>query len=85
MGSGKAGSSAGGGLNCQGISLQNGSSGDDVKTLQTGLSKMGYYTSTIDGQYGPKTVEAVKKLQAATGLTQDGWFGEKTCPEYNVR
>ena len=85
MGSGKAGSSAGGGLNCQGISLQNGSSGDDVKTLQTGLSKMGYYTSTIDGQYGPKTVEAVKKLQAATGLTQDGWFGEKTCPEYNKK
>ena len=85
MGSGKAGSSAGGGLNCQGISLNDGSSGDDVKTLQTGLAKMGYYKNTIDGQYGPKTVDAVKVLQAAVGLNQDGWFGERTCPEYNKK
>ena len=74
-----------GGLDCTNISLNNGSSGEDVKTLQTGLSKMGYYKNSIDGQYGPKTVAAVKLLQAATGLTQDGWFGTKTCPEFNKK
>ena len=74
-----------GGLNCTGIKLQNGSSGDLVKTLQTGLNKMGYYNTTIDGAFGPKTEAAVILLQAASGITQDGIFGPVTCPYFNKR
>lgn len=85
MGKGLTTGKKGGVLNCSGISLNVGSNGEDVTALQTGLASMGYYTNSIDGSYGPKTAAAVKKLQAATGLTQDGWFGEKTCPEYNKK
>ena len=84
IGKGKA-SKNGGGLDCTNISLKRGSSGEDVKTLQTGLAKMGYYTKSIDGDYGEKTEAAVKQLQAATGQTVDGWFGSKTCPEFNKK
>ena len=84
LGSG-SGSTSGGGLNCTNISLKRGSQGDDVKILQTGLTKMGYYTGKIDGDFGSLTESAVKKLQAATGQTQDGWLGPKTCPEFNKK
>lgn len=44
--------------------MQNGSTGDDVKTLQTQLRLLGFMTGSADGIYGPKTVAAVQKLQA---------------------
>ena len=76
----------GGGIDCNsGIYLKNGSSGADVKILQTGLSKMGYYTNTIDGEFGPKTAEAVKALQRNVGITVDGEFGSQTCPYFNQK
>lgn len=84
IGKGKT-SATSGALDCNTVSLKRGSSGEDVKTLQTGLTKMGYYNKSIDGEFGEKTEAAVKQLQAATGQTVDGWFGSKTCPEYNKK
>lgn len=66
-------------FDCSKISLKKGSSGDDVKKLQTILKARGYYTRQIDGEYGDYTVAAVKRLQQVQGNEQDGWFGEKTC------
>ncbi len=55
-----------------------GSKGSEVTTIQTKLKRWGYYTGTIDGVYGSKTVEAVKKFQRKNGLTVDGIAGTKT-------
>ena len=49
--------------------------GDNVKKLQTWLKKKGYSPGAIDGVYGPKTIEAVKKFQKKYKLAVDGLFG----------
>lgn len=54
-----------------------GKSGAAVKTLQLGLSKLGY-TLAADGIYGPQTTSAVKDFQKDQGLTVDGIAGPKT-------
>ena len=58
--------------------LRTGSRGDLVKALQTKLKELGYYTGTIDGDYGSSTASAVKEFQRRNGLTADGIAGEKT-------
>lgn len=65
--------------------LKRGSSGSDVKTLQTNLKKLGYYKSTIDGSFGPKTESAVKQFQRSVGLVVDGIVGPKTHAALNGR
>ena len=55
-----------------------GSRGDEVKQIQTKLKAWGYYDGNVDGIYGSKTYEAVKKFQRKNGLTVDGIVGEKT-------
>ena len=52
--------------------LKNGSTGEDVKKLQ---SKLGL---AADGAFGPGTEAKVKEWQAANGLTADGMVGEGT-------
>lgn len=64
--------------------LKQGSSGTQVKTVQTKLKNWGYYTGTVDGIYGPKTVAAVKYFQRVNGLTQDGIVGAKTAAAMGV-
>jgi len=54
-----------------------GSSGADVKILQSALTAAGYPLSA-DGSFGPKTDDAVKKFQTAQKLTIDGIVGPKT-------
>ena len=46
--------------------------------IQTKLKRWGYYTGSVDGIYGSKTVEAVKYFQRKNGLTVDGIAGPKT-------
>ncbi|MGH8001811.1 MAG: peptidoglycan-binding protein [Brasilonema sp.] len=58
--------------------LGRGSTGVQVKSLQTLLQKLGYYNGEIDGQYGTSTSLAVTKFQQAKGLTVDGIFGDTT-------
>lgn len=55
-----------------------GSTGDEVKQIQTKLKNWGYYNDSIDGIYGSKTFEAVKKFQRNNGLAVDGIAGTKT-------
>lgn len=55
-----------------------GSRGEEVKRIQQMLAKAGYWL-TADGDYGPKTVEAVKAFQRKEGLTPvDGVVGPAT-------
>lgn len=58
--------------------LRNGSVGNDVRVLQEELARIGYYTGTIDGDFGPKTYNAVQRLQTGNGLKIDGIVGEAT-------
>lgn len=55
-----------------------GSRGTEVINIQTRLKKWGYLNGAVDGIYGTKTVEAVKKFQRKHGLTADGIAGPAT-------
>lgn len=55
-----------------------GSSGSEVTQIQTKLKRWGYYTGSIDGVYGSRTVAAVKWFQSKNGLTADGIAGPAT-------
>jgi hypothetical protein len=58
--------------------LKPGDQGATVKVLQRGLAHLGYSPGKIDGQYGPSTIDAVKRFQRAGGLTADGILGPNT-------
>lgn len=55
-----------------------GSTGQEVKNIQTNLSKWGYYDGKIDGIYGYKTYKAVRLFQYKNGLKVDGIAGSET-------
>ena len=62
--------------------LRLGSKGDDVKYLQQYLNH--YFPSTplvVDGIFGKKTEDAVKKFQKSRGLKADGIVGSQTWNE----
>lgn len=65
--------------------LKQGSTGSLVKSVQTKLKRWGYYTGTVDGIYGAKTVEAVKYFQRKNGLTADGIVGSKTAAAMGIQ
>lgn len=58
--------------------------GAGVKALQEALAALFFYpekgakNNGIDGYYGPKTADAVKRFQLMHGLTADGVYGQKT-------
>ena len=58
--------------------------GSGVKALQEALAAVYYYpdkgakNNGIDGYYGPKTANAVKRFQLMHGLAADGIYGPKT-------
>lgn len=60
------------------VVLKVGSSGAQVKTLQTKLNNWGYDVGTVDGIFGSKTQAAVKRFQQKNGLVADGIVGAKT-------
>lgn len=55
-----------------------GSSGSEVKKVQSLLNKWGYYRGPIDGYYSGKTFQAVKDFQRKNGLAADGVVGPRT-------
>lgn len=63
--------------------LKRGSSGEYVRLLQTILILLGYNLglNPIDGKFGKKTEQAVKKFQKAHGLAADGIVGPLTWAE----
>lgn len=60
--------------------IHKGSKGDDVKTLQEGLLKLGFSLPKYgaDGDFGNETLAAVKAFQTANSLTVDGVCGPAT-------
>ena len=63
--------------------LKYGSRGDAVKTLQKNLNTLGYNCGTVDGDFGTKTLEAVKTFQKANKLEVDGVVGPATTKAIN--
>lgn len=59
-------------------SLIPGMKSDDVKKLQGRLKELGYYSFSVDGDYGAKTREAVIYFQSAHSLKADGVAGTQT-------
>jgi hypothetical protein len=58
--------------------LENGSTGNEVASLQILLNGHGFSCGNVDGAFGAKTLTAVKNYQKAKSLTQDGIVGIKT-------
>lgn len=58
--------------------LRTGSTGQSVIDLQSRLKELGYYTSEVDGQFGPATETAVRLFQQQHGLDVDGKVGSQT-------
>jgi len=58
--------------------LKSGNSGNQVKLLQKRLKELGYYTTSVDGDYGYRTIKAVSDFQKNNGLTVDGVAGPAT-------
>lgn len=64
--------------------LKQGAQGSNVKDLQHKLMKLGYQV-TADGVFGPKTEDAVRQLQKATGNDVDGVVGPMTTQAIETR
>jgi hypothetical protein len=58
--------------------LQKGDSGDGVLAIQQKLVELGYLSGTPDGNFGKKTVEAIKKYQGDMGLEATGIADDAT-------
>lgn len=65
--------------------VKRGSSGETVKKIQTKLKNWGYYTGSVDGIFGSKTLAAVKYFQRKNGLAVDGIVGAKTAAAMGIR
>ncbi|MEK4267101.1 N-acetylmuramoyl-L-alanine amidase [Bacillus sp. FSL W8-0940] len=63
--------------------------GTAVRQIQEALAAVYYYpdkgakNNGIDGYYGPKTANAVKRFQMMNGLSADGIYGPKTRAKLN--
>lgn len=58
--------------------LRQGSSGEQVRALQSKLKRWGYYNGNVDGIFGGGTAQAVRYFQRKNGLAADGIVGEAT-------
>ncbi len=52
--------------------------GLEVEDIQRRLLELGYFTDSVDGQFGPITKEAVIAFQAANHLPANGVIDQKT-------
>lgn len=57
--------------------------GEAVKKVQRRLKKLGYYSGSIDGDYGNGTKTAVKNFQKRNGLSVNGKVNSKTLSKLN--
>ncbi|HHW48404.1 MAG TPA: LysM peptidoglycan-binding domain-containing protein [Clostridiaceae bacterium] len=55
-----------------------GSTGPNVKLIQSLLNRIGYNAGQVDGIFGPRTQAAVMAFQRSFGLTPDGIAGPAT-------
>ena len=73
--SNNSGSSSNSSSQSKPTSWRNGSTGEEVKKIQSRLAELGYYTGAIDGSFGDATEKAYRAFQEAAGLTVDGIAG----------
>lgn len=72
-------------LQAEAASYRQGSTGTVVKQIQQKLKSWGYYSGSVDGVYGAKTVEAVKWFQRKNKLTVDGIAGNATLSALGIQ
>lgn len=65
--------------------LAYGSTGNDVKTLQTALKQLGYNPGSIDGIFGKNTKSAIQKFQKASGITANGIVDKNTKAKFKAK
>lgn len=58
--------------------IKTGAAGEEVKKIQQRLMDLGFYNSTLDGQFGSGTRSAVMEFQRQHGLEVDGVVGPST-------
>lgn len=63
---------------CAAMIIKLDSTGREVTELQDMLKTLGYYTGSVTGHAGPKTIEALELFQEENGLTVDGIAGPAT-------
>ena len=63
---------------------QEGSTGEDVKTVQYLVTAQGHPTA-VDGDFGPLTKAAVEAFQSSRGLGVDGIVGPQTWPQLIIQ
>lgn len=56
----------------------------NVAAVQTRLSALGYYRSSVDGKWGSATASAVKRFQSDNGLKADGAVGNATASKLRI-
>jgi len=64
--------------------VQQGSTGEDVKTVQYLVTAQGHPTG-VDGVFGPATKSAVEAFQSSRGLGADGIVGPQTWPQLIIQ
>ena len=62
----------------QAVTYRQGSTGEQVRIIQSKLKNWGYYDGAVDGIFGSGTAEAVRYFQRKNGLTADGIVGPAT-------
>ena len=60
-----------------------GDTGSAVKKVQKRLKSLGYYSGSVDGDYGNGTKKAVKSFQKRNGLSQTGKVNSSTLTKLN--
>ncbi len=58
--------------------ITKGKTAANVKAVQNRLKTLGYYTGTVDGVFGKRTMCAIMSFQSDHGLTVDGVVGSST-------
>jgi peptidoglycan hydrolase-like protein with peptidoglycan-binding domain/L,D-peptidoglycan transpeptidase YkuD (ErfK/YbiS/YcfS/YnhG family) len=83
--SGTSGGSTTGGAGCTiNTVLRRGSSGAQVRCLQSRLTALGYAVGPIDGAFGTMTANGVVRYQRAKGLFVDGVVGRQTATSLGI-
>ena len=62
----------------QAATYRQGSTGEQVRVIQSKLKNWGYYVGSVDGVFGSQNTQAVKYFQRKNGLTPDGIVGPAT-------
>lgn len=66
------------------VTLEVGSSGENVLKAQKRLIQYGYLSGEADGKYGEETRDAVRLFQRRNGLTVDGKIGSATAAALGI-